>query len=147
MRDLDCGGTKLWVAASDSDRGKTANARRDPEVPKVLQSRLLKLAFGRVPDDYLFGLASTGKPRCRQVLHATVHRVCTEAGVPQVCPHSLRGLWATAGVSSGAVSHAVAAALEHGSFEVTAKHYVQPGTLESSRTSQLVGLLASQILN
>jgi hypothetical protein len=35
-----------------------------------------------------------------------------------------------------------AAALGHGSFEVTAKHYVQPGTLESSRTSRLVGLLA-----
>jgi len=142
VRDLDCGGTKLWIAATDSYRGKTANARRDLEVPKVLQPRLVKLASGRAPEEYLFGAATTGKPKCRQVLHAAVRRICTSAGVPLVCPHSLRGLWATAGVRSGAVSHAVAATLGHGSFEVTAKHYVQPGTLESSRTSRLVELLA-----
>jgi len=142
VRDLDCGGTKLWVAASDSYRGKTINARRDPEVPKVLQPRLVKLASGRAPEEYLFGIARTGKPRCRQVLHSTVQRLCKAAAVPLVCPHSLRGLWATAGVKSGAVSHAVAATLGHGSFEVTSKHYVQPGTLESSRTSRLVELMA-----
>jgi len=141
VRDLDCGGTKLWVAASDSYRGKTANARRDLEVPKVLQPRLVKVAADRAPDAYLFGAASTGNPRCRQVLYAAVHRVCAAAEVPRVCPHSLRGLWATAGVHSGAVSHAVAATLGHGSFEVTAKHYVHPGTLENSRTSRLVELL------
>lgn len=141
VRDLDCGGTKLWVAASDSYGGKTANARRDVEVPNVLQPRLLKVAAGQAPDAYLFGTGSTGKPRCRQVLYCAVHRVCDAAGVPKVCPHSLRGLWATAGVRSGAASHAVAATLGHGSFEVTAKHYVQPGTLESSRTSRLVELL------
>jgi integrase len=142
VRDLDCGGTKLWVAAIDSYRGKSANARRDPEVPHVLQPRLLKLAADRAPDKYLFGVGRTGKPHGRQLLHTTVQRVCTTANVPVVCPHSLRGLWATAGVHSGAVSHAVAATLGHGSFEMTAKHYVQPGTLESSRTSRLVGLLA-----
>ncbi len=142
VRDLDCGGTKLWVAAGDSYRGKTANARRDLEVPKVLQPRLTKLASGRAPDEYLFGVSRTGKPHCRQLLHSAVRRVCSAAGVPQVCPHSLRGLWATAGVRSGAVSHAVAATLGHGSFEVTARHYVQPGALESSRTSHLVELLA-----
>lgn len=142
VRDLDCGGTKIWVAASDSYRGKTENARRDTEVPNVLQSRLMKVAAGRKPDDYLFGIARTGKPRCRQMLYVAVHRICDAAGVPQVCPHSLRGLWATAGVRSGAVSHAVAATLGHGSFEVTTRHYVQPGALESSRTSRLIELLA-----
>lgn len=130
VRDLDRGGTKLWVAASDSYRGKTANARRDLEIPKVLTPRLVKLAAGRAPDAYLFGATHTGKPRSRQVFHSAVHRVCKKAEVPQVCPHSLRGLWATAGVRSGAVSHAVAATLGHGSFEITARHYVQPGTLE-----------------
>lgn len=142
VRDLDCGGTKIWVAAIDSYRGKTINARRDPEVPSVLQLRLVKLASGRAPDAYLFGTARTGKPRCRQILNRAVHRICKEADVPRVCVHSLRGLWATAGVRSGAVSHAVAATLGHGSFEVTSKHYVQPGTLENSRTSRLVELLA-----
>ncbi len=142
VRDLDCGGTKLWVAARDSEyRGKSHNAARDPDVPDVLRLRLLKLTAGQAPDAYLFGLSAIGKPRSRQVLHATVKRLCLDAGVPIVCPHSLRGLWATAGVRSGALSHAVAAALGHGSFAVTAKHYVQPGTLDGARTERLVQML------
>jgi integrase len=142
VRDLDCGGTKLWVAARDSEyRGKSHNAARDPDVPDVLRPRLLKLTAGQAPDAYLFGLGATGKPKSRQGLHAAVKRVCIDAGVPVVCPHSLRGLWATAGVRSGALSHAVAAALGHGSFAVTAKHYVQPGTLDGARTERLVQML------
>ena len=50
VRDLDCGGTKLWFAA------------RDPDVPEVLRPRLLRLTADRAPDAYLFGLGSTGKP-------------------------------------------------------------------------------------
>ena len=142
VRDLDCGGTKLWVAARDGDyRGKTANAARDPDVPEVLRPRLLKLSTGQAPDAYLFGLGSTGKPKNRQLLHSTVQRLCVAAGVPVVCPHSLRGVWATAGVRSGALSHTVAAALGHGSFAVTAKHYVQPGALDGARTQRLVQMM------
>ena len=142
VRDLDCGGTKLWVAARDSDyRGKTANAARDPDVPEVLRPRLLKLTADQAPDAYLFGLSSTGKPKSRQALHSTVQRLCVAAGVPVVCTHSLRGVWATAGVRSGALSHAVAAALGHGSFAVTAKHYVQPGAIDGARTERLVQML------
>ncbi len=43
---------------------------------------------------------------------------------------------------SGALSHAVAAALGHGSFAVTAKHYVRPGALDGARTERLVQMLA-----
>ena len=143
VRDLDCAGAKLWIATRDSDyRGKTHNAARDPDVPEVLRPRLLKQAGERSPDAYLFGHASTGRPKSRQVLHTTVRRVCVAAAVPIVCPHSLRGLWATAGVRSGALSHAVAAALGHGSFAVTAKHYVQPGAIDGVRTERLVQMLA-----
>ncbi|MFO0580044.1 MAG: site-specific integrase [Polyangia bacterium] len=142
VRDLDCGGAKLWVAARDSDyRGKTDNAARDCDVPEVLRPRLLKLTAGRAPTDYLFGATSEGRARSRQVLHSAVQRLCVAAGVPVVCPHSLRGLWATASVRSGALSHAVAAALGHGSFAVTAKHYVQPGAISGARTERLVELL------
>lgn len=107
----------------------------------LLRPRLLLRTIGKQPEDYLFGVASTGRPKSRQVLHYAVRRVCTAAGIPIVCPHSLRGLWATAGVRSGALSHAVAAALGHGSFKVTAKHYVQPGTLDGARTERLVQML------
>jgi len=142
VRDLDCGGTKLWVAARDNDyQGKTANAARDPDVPEVLRPRLLKLTADQAPDAYLFGLGATGKPRSRQLLHSTVQRLCVAAEVPVVCTHSLRGVWATAGVRSGALSHAVAAALGHGSFAVTAKHYVKPGAPDGTRTERLVQML------
>lgn len=142
IRDLDCGGTRLWIAARDGDyRGKTQNATRDPDVPEVLQPRLLRLAADRAPDDYLFGLGATGQPRRRQALHVAVRKVCVSARVPIVCPHSLRGLWATAGIRSGALSHTVAAALGHGSFAVTAKHYVQPRAFDGARTERLMQLL------
>ena len=142
VRDLDCGGIKLWIAARDGayrgqDHQRGARSRR----AKVLRPRLLKLSTGQPPDAYLFGLSSTGKPKNRQLLHSTVQRLCVAAGVPVVCPHSLRGVWATAGVSSGALSHTVAAALGHGSFAVTAKHYVQAGALEGARTQRLVQMM------
>lgn len=110
-------------------------------MPEALRPRLLQRTVGKRPEEYLFGVASTGRPKSRQVLHSAVRRVCIAAGVPIVCPHSLRGLWATAGVRSGALSHAVAAALGHGSFKVTAKHYVQPGTLDGACTEGLVQML------
>jgi len=142
VRDLDCGGTRLWIAAQGSEyQGKTTNAARNPEVPEVLRPRLLQRAVGKRSEEYLFGVTASGRPKARQLLHAAVRRVCLAAGVPVVCPHSLRGLWATAGVRSGALSHAVAAALGHGSFKVTAKHYLQPGTLDGAHTEQLVKLL------
>jgi integrase len=142
VRDLDCGGTKLWIAARDSDyRGKTNNAARDPDVPEVLRPRLLKLTVNQTSDSYLFGLSAKGEPKSRKVLYATVHRLCAAAGVPRVCTHSLRGVWATAGVRSGTLSHAVAAALGHASFAVTAKHYVKAGALDGARTDRLVQML------
>jgi integrase len=135
-------GTRLWIAAQDGEyRGKTHNAARNPEVPEVLRPRLLQRAAGKRSEEYLFGVTSSGRPKHRQLLYMAVRRVCLAAGVPVVCTHSLRGLWATAGVRSGALSHAVAAALGHGSFKMTAKHYVQPGTLDGARTEQLVQLL------
>jgi integrase len=141
-RDLDCGGTRLWIAAHDGDyRGKTRNATRNSDVPEVLRPRLLKRVEDLRPDDYLFGATAAGKPRCRQLLYSAVHRVCAAAEVPRVCAHSLRGLWATAGVRSGALSHAVAAALGHGSFAMTARHYVRPGTIDGARTDGLMQFL------
>lgn len=116
-RDVDRGGEILWI-----DSGKTRNARRFLDVPAVLQARLAKLASQRAPDEPLFGLGRTGKLRHRQVFWRSVGDICQAAGVPRVCPHSLRGLWATLGVQSGAVSHAVAASLGHGSFGMTERN-------------------------
>ena len=136
-RDVDRGGAILWI-----DTGKTRNARRFLDVPTVLQPRLIKLASQRRPEELLFGTSRVGKPRVHQILWQTVHRICDAAGVPRVCTHSLRGLWATLGVQAGAVSHAVAASLGHGSFAMTEKHYAQPEAVSGARTARMVEMLS-----
>ena len=100
------------------------------------------MASERAPDAPLFGLGRTGKPRHRQVFWRTVGDICQAAGVLSVCPHSLRGLWATLGVQSGAVSHAVAASLGHGSFSMMERHYAQPEAVSGAKTARMVEMLS-----
>ena len=54
--------------------------------------------------------------------------------MPKVCPHSLRGLHFTIAMERGATSGVLAAALGHGSFQITAKHYAAPGTMDRVRS-------------
>lgn len=137
VRDLDCDGTLLRI-----DRGKTRNARRYLAIKATaLRSRLAKLAAKRPPDALLFCIGDRALPHTRQTLHAAVRRVCLAAGVPVVCPHSLRGLWATLGVESGAAEAAVASALGHSSFEMTARHYAQPEAVTDARSVRVAGFL------
>lgn len=139
VRDVDCAGGILWIG-----EGKTKNARRHLVIKAApLRERLAKLVAGRGGEEPLFGQGSTGKPLARQVLHKMVTRICQAAGVPVVCPHSLRGLWATLSVESGAAESAVAAALGHGSFEVTARHYAQPEALSNTRSARVLDMLDS----
>ena len=138
VRDLDDGARYLWI-----DEGKTQNARRHLEVPSVLSPFLLRLARGKHPDELLFGVSAvTGRPRPRQTMHSTVQMICQRAGVPRVCTHSLRGLWATLAVKSGAVSHAVAESLGHHSFAVTQRHYAQPAAVANAATARVLDRLS-----
>lgn len=139
-RDVDQNGTLLWI-----DKGKTKNARRHLKIEApALAERLARLASTRHSEEPLFGLSKSGQPHKRQVLHAAVQRICKAAGVPVVCPHSFRGLWATLSIESGAASHAVAAALGHGSFAMTAKHYAQPEALAGARSARVIEMLDCQ---
>src|SRR5262249_44107094 len=58
-----------------------------------------------------------------------------------VCPHSMRGFYASAGVRSGALPHVVAANMGHSSFTVTAKHYAEPQALVDANSARVVELL------
>jgi integrase len=64
------------------------------------------------------------------------------ARVPEVVPHSLRGLHATLASGFGATSHAVAAALGHTSFAVTERHYVDRATLAQARSRRSRAVLS-----
>lgn len=122
----------LWIT-----RGKTDNARRRLVVPEILRPLLLQLAEGKEPAALLFGASSTGKPLTDAWLWGHVQRICDEAGVPRVSTHSLRGLHSTLALEAGATAGAVAAALGHGSFEITAKHYAAPGTVDRLRARRV----------
>lgn len=144
VRDLDDGGKVLWIP-----RGKTDNARRRLEVPEVLRPLLLQLADGKSPLDLLFGTSPVhrGKPLSDAWLWDHVRKLCDQAGVPRVSTHSLRGLHSTLALEAGATASAVAAALGHGSFQITAKHYAAPGTLERVRSKAVAQTLRSTALH
>lgn len=131
VRDLDDAGRVLWIT-----RGKTDNARRRLEVPEVLRPLLTRLVDGKGPEELLFGSSpiGTGKPLTDAWLWGHVQKLCDEAGVPRVSTHSLRGLHSTLALEAGATSSAVAAALGHGSFQITARHYAAPGTIDRVRS-------------
>jgi integrase len=128
VRDVDDLGSVLWVAASG---GKSANATRRLKVPAKLRPYLIRLTADQAASKRLFGR------RSRQSLWVLVRQLCARAGVPVVCAHSLRGLWATLAVESGQACEAVAAALGHGSFMVTAKHYASGTAVHSAQTDRV----------
>ena len=136
VRDLDDGGSVLWIPS-----GKTANARRRLVVPEALRPLLLRQAGGRPGDALLFD--GSGRGYGRTSLTHAVEVLCRRAGVPEVCAHSLRGLHSTLALGAGVTADAVASALGHGSFAITARHYAAPGSVDSAATSRVAGILGS----
>lgn len=136
--DVDDDGRVLWIP-----HGKTQNARRRLAVPEVLQPLLRGLATGLGPQDWLFGGKPDGQRRGHNVARFALRRYCTRAGVTQVCPHSLRGLHATLAITAGATSHAVASALGHGSFAITARHYADPSAVSGARMRTVMDALGA----
>ena len=103
---------------------------------------MLHLCEGKAPDALLFPSRQTGRRYPSQTMHRFVGELCLRADVPRVCTHSLRGLYATLAVQSGAASHVVAASLGHHSFEITQRHYAQPSVVQNAtmaRVTDLVG--------
>jgi integrase len=135
-RDLDAGGTVLVV-----DGTKTKNSKRrlriesDP-VRALLAERCAKLR----PEELLFPDRRGGVHRT-DFLYKVLRRLCEQAGVPIVCPHSLRGLHSSLAVAHGESSRAVAQALGHGSDAVTKKHYITSDALETARSRRVLGAL------
>ena len=87
-------------------------------------------------------------PASHRTFHAQyyvvrVKRLCRLAGVPEVVPHSLRGLHATLALEGGATADAVAKALGHSSFAMTAQHYASPSSVANSRASRVADALSA----
>ena len=135
-RDVDHDGRVLIIPF-----GKTATSRRRLKVPQWLQPYVSRLADGKAAGDLLFS-ADGQKPRPRQYWWRKVHELCDAANVPRVCPHSLRGLHATLAIEEGASGEAVARALGHTRFEITAKHYATPDSVANARLEKVGHSLA-----
>lgn len=135
VRDVDTQGQVLIIP-----HGKTASARRRLRVPLWLQPLIQKLVEGKEPGELLF--SSDGKRRQIQYWWRKVGEYCAAAGVPRVCPHSLRGLHATLAIEEGTSGEAVARALGHTSFTMTAKHYASPDSVENAKLHRASEALA-----
>jgi len=138
VRDLDDDCGILWV-----DQGKTCNARRHLRVPEFVRHHLRHLILSQTQDAYLFESESPGQPFRHQSLLVTVHRLCAKAGATTFCTHSLRGLYATLAVESGALSETVASSLGHSSFAMTERHYAQASSISNVKTASVDQLLTS----
>jgi integrase len=135
-RDVDTDGKVLIIPF-----GKTLTSRRRLKVPDWLRPYVLSLTLGKEPTELLFS-ADGRAPRRRQYWWNKVRELCRSAGVPAVCPHSLRGLHATLAIEEGASGDAVAQALGHTSFEMTAKHYASGDSVANARLAKAAETLA-----
>ena len=127
VKDIDDDGRVLVIP-----RAKTRAGVRRLRIPEVLQPLLTGLARGKEPNDLLFGPNAN-----RWWLRSAVRRICLTAQTPVVSPHGLRGTHATLAVQAGVTGDAVAAALGHESFAVTASHYAKPEAVLGARTHQI----------
>jgi len=135
-RDIDDDGRVLWVPS-----GKTKNAKRRLKIPELLRPLIQELLQSKRPDELLF-YPTAHKKFHVAYYHVRVKRLCRQAGVPEVCPHSLRGLHATLALEGGATADAVARALGHGSFAMTERHYATESSVADSRSSRVTNTLA-----
>lgn len=138
VRDVDDDAQVLWIP-----RGKTARARRRLLVPSSLSPLLRAACAGRGPEELLFP-SLTGGRISNASMHKKVHKICDLAGVPRVCPHSLRGLHSTLAVQAGVTAEAVAQSLGHTSFAMTARHYADANVVEATRSQRAVAALAPE---
>lgn len=121
-------------------RGKSKNAKRSLEVFAPVAALLWERCKGRPGNERVFArnLAKVPGPSW---MYKRLKRYLRDAGLPQVCPHSLRGLHSTLAVASGATTHAVASQLGHASFATTARHYTDPSALDNARIRKLADTL------
>lgn len=136
VRDVDDDYRLLWIPDT-----KTPAGRRALAIPHMLQSAVQARVEGQPHDAPLIRLASGQRPS-RAWFGAALHAFCDRAGIPRICLHALRGQWATIAVESGALTHAVAEALGHASFKVTAQHYAKQEAIDSVKQRKRLKVLS-----
>ena len=135
--DVDVDGVLLWI-----DEGKTEAPERHMEVPEPLAEYLVQLAGERDAEDWLFpSTKSSSGHRVKTWLLKVVKRICTDAEVPEITPHGLRGTWATLTTDAGVAGHVVARELGHSSQTTTKQHYTQKGAADRAKSKRMLRVL------
>lgn len=137
-RDVDCDGTIIWVDGTKSRNAKRRLALNSATVRELLLHRIAPLAA----ETLVFSDEARDRPLPTDSLYKALRKFCRQACVPEVCPHSLRGLHSSLAVQVGVTSAAVAHALGHASDAVTLRHYVAPAALESARAQTVATALS-----
>lgn len=136
VRDLDNGGTQLWIP-----KGKTKSARRKLTVPPDLQEALRALAEGRGSTELLFP-GNEGGRHNNSWLRRWTKRMATAAGVKYVCPHGLRGTFTSVALPTIGRKELVVAAAGHSHERMTIGTYAAPGTMEQIEHTQRLKVIA-----
>lgn len=137
-RDIDDDGRVLWIPS-----GKTKNARRRLKIPEQIRPLVLARTVNQEPGALLF-YPQHHKRRHNSYYVVQLARLCLCAGVPVICPHSLRGMHATLALEGGATGDAVAKALGHGSFEMTKTHYASASSVANNESERVAAALGGK---
>ena len=79
------------------------------------------------------------------IVYNQVRRYCRLAGVKVVGPHALRGTHADLAATRGATSALLMAAMGHTNINVTKRHYLGAGTLDSAQAQEAMRRLGQPI--
>lgn len=139
VQDLDNAGTLIWVNA-----GKTDAARRYLEVPVELQPALMLLAKGRPPQSPLFPSFAKSKhgmvAPARHSVARQMKRILRAAGLPDVCPHGMRGTFMSITAPRVGASQAFFNSVGHSDRGQTAeKHYFSDAAKQELRQIETSG--------
>lgn len=120
VADLNLNPVVLSIRAS-----KTKAGARKLKVPDPIAAPLVRLCAGKAPGERIF-------PFTRYALYHHVKRLCTAAGVPEVCPHGLRGSATTNELTAGGKTlEEIARDRGWANVQVGRDHYLAPGTEET----------------
>lgn len=142
VRDLDNkdeNGMPQHLRVADNEalsyETKTKSSSAPVLIPEELRPLLVAQARDKLPTALLFPSAN-GKMCWTVFVNRAVHRLCRQAGIPEVCAHALRGCAATTAVAAGDSPQRVANMLRHTNSQITTAHYIKPGTAEAARAAQ-----------
>jgi integrase len=127
----------VWVDGTKNRNAKRRLALESATVRELLLRRIAALGA----EALVFSTGERDRPLPTDSLYKALAKFCKCAGVPEVCPHSLRGLHSSLAVQVGITSAAVAQALGHASDAVTRRHYIAASALDAVRSQTVAAAL------